>query len=111
MTLGQAAKEIERTPQAILISFKNYPEYQERYELAKETRREVKKAIAENVLDKALEQKMDIEDKDVARLALDFLKATDKAYNPKIEIEQNIKRLSLNVSEEELVARLQSLIS
>ena len=111
MTLAQAAKEMDRTPQAILISLRKYPEFAERYELAKETRREVKKSIAENVLDQALEQKMDIDDKDVARLALDFLKATDKAYNPKIEIEQNIKKLSLNISDEEMMARFQSLIS
>ena len=111
MTLAQAAKEMDRTPQAILISLRKYHEFAERYELAKETRREVKKSIAENVLDQALEQKMDIDDKDVARLALDFLKATDKAYNPKIEIEQNIKKLSLNISDEEMMARFQSLIS
>tara|TARA_R110002020_G_scaffold358575_1_gene571192 strand:- start:372 stop:539 length:168 start_codon:yes stop_codon:yes gene_type:complete len=54
---------------------------------------------------------LEVDDKDVARMALDYLKATDKAYNPKIEIEQNVKRLNLDITDEEFKMRMQELMN
>lgn len=111
MPMKQAAKEFGISQFAFLSTVNNYDEMKERYEHTKTLKREAVKNLAENNLEKALQWMMDMEWKDVARLSLDYMKSTDKAFNPKLEIEQNVKRLNLDVSDEELKLRIQELMN
>lgn len=111
MTLEKALAEVWKSRVAFFWNLNNHPEFKEKYELAKEARRENRKAMAENQLDKALGWLMTMEDKDLARLSLDILKATDKSYNPKIEIEETKKSLHLNISDADLQAKILELMN
>jgi hypothetical protein len=59
----------------------------EKYELLKEQRRDFLKESAEVNISKALTGKLDINDKEMLDASFRFLERTDKAYNPKTEIE------------------------
>jgi hypothetical protein len=111
LTLKQVASHLDKHEQTFLHHLVAYPEYKDRYEVAKTIRRDVVKAKAETKIDELFEWSLDVDDKDVARMALDYLKATDKAFNPKIEIEQNVKRLNLDISDDEFKARMQTLMN
>ena len=52
----------------------------------------------------------DINDIDLAKLSLDYLKQVDKDYNPKIEVNQAME-LKLDISDEELKNRIYELMS
>jgi hypothetical protein len=54
---------------------------------------------------------MDIEDLDLAKLSMQYMKDTDKAHNVKMEIDMNVKSLNLNISEEEIMAKIQELMA
>ena len=81
------------------------------YNSLKETKREIIRAKAVDNIDEAISWKKDIDDIDLANLSLKFLERTDKAYNPRIEIEQNIKKINIDVPIEELTARLYELMN
>lgn len=110
MTLKQAAEHLGKNEQVFFYHINTYPELKERYEAIKVQRREIRNNRAESILDKALWEKMDMDDDKVARLALDVLKATDKAYNPKIEIDQNVKGLHLHLTDEEIMDKIKAAV-
>jgi len=85
-----------------------------KYNDIKVSRRESMKDRAEDNLLQAMEGKGDfavMESKDRARLSLDILKQTDKAYNPKIEIEAKTENMNFNTPVEELERMILELIN
>ena len=110
MTMEQAAREVGMTSQNFVHYVNKYPELKEKYYELREQRREKIKVMAETRVDQAIEWKLDLTDKEMVDVSLKALQATDKAWNPKVEIEANVKRLNLNVSEEQLIDKINSLM-
>ena len=111
MTLEQACLQEGMTKQNFFYYVNNYPELKEKYEAVRTAKREITGSLAENNLHNALEDNSEIGMLDKARLSLDYLKATDKSYNQKIEVNQTVKALNFNVSDEEVLARINELMS
>lgn len=111
LTMQQATRELSMTPQNFLSYVNRYPELKEKYYDLREQRREKIKVISEENIDNAIGGKLDLTDKEMVDISLKALQATDKSWNPKVEIEANVKRLNLNVSEEQLIEKINSLMS
>ena len=111
LTLKRACLEIGMTPQNFFYYMREYPALKEKYEDMRVARREKIKNLAEDNIDKAISWKMDIEDLDLAKLSMQYMKDTDKAHNVKMEIDMNVKSLNLNISEEEIMAKIQELMA
>jgi hypothetical protein len=110
MTLNQACRELDMLPQQFFYYLNTYPALKEKYEAIKVARREKVKHYAEDNLDKAIGGKMDIDDTDLANLSLKYLEKTDKAFNPKQEIDVISKNLHFNMSDEQIMSKIQELM-
>lgn len=110
MTQEQACREIWMTSQNFLNYVNKYPELKEKYYTLREQRREKIKVLAETRIDQAIEWKLNLTDKEMVDISLKTLQATDKSWNPKVEIDATVKRLNLNVSEEQLIEKINSLM-
>lgn len=106
LNMQEAAREVGLSPQTFIYYINKYPELKTRYDDTKELRREKLRLISEDVIDKALDWELNISDKDKVDLAMRYLKDTDKAYNPKLEVETTNKNLNLEISNDELVDKL-----
>jgi hypothetical protein len=53
---------------------------------------------------------MALTDKDIVDISFKMLQATEKSYNPKIEIEATTKNLNLNISEEQILEKINQLM-
>lgn len=111
LTMQESVREVGLSAQSFIYYINRYPELKSRYDEAKELRREKLRLISEDVLDKALEWDLELSDKDKVDLALKYLKDTDKAYNPKLEVETLNKNLNLEISNDELVEKLLDYLS
>ena len=87
----------------------NYPEYKFRYDEYRELRRLKIANKAEEVLDSAIWWNMSIEDVDRAKLSLNYLEKVDKKYSVKLNVEQNINHLMLDMSEEDIKRKIMEL--
>lgn len=83
-----------------------YPEYKERYEYIRRIRMEKTKNSAEETLDAAIAWELDIDDIDRAKLSLNYLEKVDKTYNTKLQIDNNINALMLDMSEEDIKRKI-----
>lgn len=110
MSMKEAVTEEWMTEQNFIYYINTYPALKEKYEAVRRTKREVIWNIAENNLKNALEDKEEIAKLDKAKLSLDYLKSTDKTYNQKIEVNQTVKSLNFNISDDELKARIYDLM-
>lgn len=84
-----------------------------KYEDTRLNRREALKDKAEDNLMWAMEWTWDFADmewKDRARLSLDILKQTDKAYNPRTEIDAKIENLNFDIPMEDMEKMILELI-
>lgn len=111
LSMKEAVSKVWIAQQTFIYYINTYPSLKEKYEAIKSAKREIIWWIAENNIHKALDWDMDIDDIDKARLSLDYLKSTTKEYNPKIEVNQSIKSININISDEELKSRIQELMS
>lgn len=110
LTLEQACAEKWMNRQSFFYYINNYPALKEKYETVKIARREKIKTLAEDNLDRAIWGKMNIDDIDLANLSLKFLEKTDKAFNPKQEIDVVSKNLHFNMSDEQIMNRINELM-
>ena len=53
---------------------------------------------------------MALTDKDIVDISFKMLQATEKSYNPKVEIEATTKNLNLNMSEAQIIEKLNNLM-
>ncbi len=109
MTIVQACREVWITS----ASFHNYvkdPEVKPIYLKLKEERREFMKTMAEWNISKALAWWMNIQDKELVDFSFRMLEKTDKAYNPKTEIDANVEVFDASMSTKDLMAELAALL-
>lgn len=106
LTMQEAVREVWMSAQNFIYYVNTYPELKNRYEETKELRREKLRLISEDVIDSALDWRLALSDKDKVDLAMKYLKDTDKAYNPRVEVESTSKNLNFNISNEELIEKI-----
>lgn len=112
LSMKHAAAEIWVNAQAFSQYCNLHTEFKKKYEKLKEAKRNVIWSLAETNLEKALdEDNQKIDDLDKARLSLDYLKATEKAYNPRIEVEGVVKNLMIWLTDEEIKAKMSELMN
>ena len=110
MQLKEAVAELWMTEQNFFYYINRYPEFKKRYKNIKSARIERIWNMAEENLSEAIWGKKDINDIDLAKLSLDYLKQVDKDYNPKVEVNQAME-LKLDISDDELKNRIYELMS
>ena len=87
------------------------PALKEKHLEFKENRRELLKDKSEDTIYNALHWEMNISDKDILDTAKWMSEKTDKAYNPKIEIEQKSMALNFDIPLEEMEGQIMELIN
>lgn len=110
LTMQQACREMWMNIQNFMYYIHTYPELKEKYEDIKIARREKIKNVAEDNIDKAIAWKMDLTDKELVDISFKTLQATEKWYNPKLEIETVSKNLNFNMSDEQIMNKLNQLL-
>lgn len=111
MTAMQACMQVWISQQALHYYLREYPEIKDKYEDIRVAKREKIKSQAEDNLDRAIAWAMEIDDVDLARLSMQYLEKTDKSYNIKQEIDVNVKALHMNLSEEDILTKIQELMA
>lgn len=110
LTIEQACREVWMNRMNFYYYRDTIPAIKEKHIEFKENRRELLKDRAEDTLYNALHWKMNISDKDVLDTAKWMSEKTDKAYNPKIEIEQKSISLNFDVPLEDMQEQLLELM-
>lgn len=88
-----------------------YPELQEYFEsIMEHKRKKIGNYAEQNIEDAISSNKLDISDKDKVDFSFRLLEKTNKAYNPKTEIEANVNQFMLDMSEEEIQAKILELM-
>jgi len=112
-TAAQAWEELWLEKHNFYYHIRSNPALKAKYEDVKLSRRDVMNDKAEDNLMQAMDGDGDfavMESKDRARLSLDILKQTERAYNPKIEIEAKTENMNFEVPMEELEKMILELI-
>lgn len=109
MNIIQACREVGINQNQFYRDIK-YAGVEKAYEKMKVDRRVLMKEMAEGNIANALSGNLNLSDKDLVDYSFRMLEKTDKAYNPKIEIEAEIETINLEKSSEELMEELLSLI-
>lgn len=96
LTITQACREYWIHPNTFYNHLNKFPALKQKYFEIKENNREYIRSMSENNVQRAIAWKIKwLSDKDVLDASFKMLERTDKAYNPKIEIEK--KELTINV--------------
>lgn len=109
LNVSQACLEAWYSRTNFFANLRNHPTFKEKYEDIKLARRDKIKHIAEDNIDLAISGKMQIADKDLADFSLKVIEKIDDDWNPKKDINLVSKNLNFNISDEELMARIQEL--
>lgn len=96
LTVQQACREYWIHPNTFYDHLRKFPAIKEKYELMKEDKREYIRSSAEDNIERALTGWLDLSDKELVDASFKMLEKTDKAYNPKTEIET--KSIGINLS-------------
>lgn len=110
MNVVQACKEFWIHPNTFYQHLKKFPSLNEKYQELKANRREYLKESAEVNIELALTWWMMLSDKDVLDASFKMLEKTDKAYNPKIEIETKSISINLNKTSEDIIDDLTNIL-
>ena len=110
MSMSAACREVGITPTKFMFHVKKDESLMKMYTEYRENKQELMKFVSEDNLSKGLNWELALTDKDVVDLSLKVLERTDKAYNPKMEIQQTVKNLNFNVDISVLEKQLQELI-
>lgn len=103
LTLIQACREYWIHHQTYYNRLKKFPKIAEKLSIMRQNNREFLKTVSEDNLEKAITWKMStLTEKDQVDYSLKFLERTDKAYNPKIEIEKKELKINITTSWKEL---------
>lgn len=95
LTITQACREFGINPQTFWRHLKKFPEANELYQELKAQRRELLKELSEGNIEMGLSWGLDLTGKELMDASFKMLEKTDKAYQPKVEIEQ--KTISINL--------------
>lgn len=110
LTIEQACREVGMTRMNFYYYRDTIPAIREKHIEFKANRRELLKDKAEDKIYEALHWELKISDKDILDTAKWMSEKTDKAYNPKIEIESKSMALNFDVSIEDMESQLLELI-
>jgi hypothetical protein len=111
LTLPQACREFGLHPQTFYIHLKKFPALRDKYYELREVRREYLKESAEGNIENALTWGMEwLSNKDILDASFKLLEKTDKAYNPKVEIESKSISININKSSDDLYSDLSELL-
>jgi len=103
MNVSQACREFGIHPNTFYIHLRRFPALNEKYQELKSNRREYLKESAEVNIETALTGGMkDLSQKDVLDASFKMLEKTDKAYNPKVEVETKSISINLNKNSDDL---------
>lgn len=102
LTIDQACKEVGMSRISFYYYRNTIPAIREKHVELKENRRELLKDKAEDKIYDALHWNLNISDKDILDTAKWMSEKTDKAYNPKIEIESKSTALNFDVALEDM---------
>lgn len=110
LSIDDACREVWMNRMTFYYYRNNTPALREKHIQFKDNRRELLKDRAEDTISKALHWEMNITDKDILDTAKWMSEKTDKAYNPKIEIEQTTKNLNFDISITEMEEQILELM-
>ena len=110
LTIEQACREVGMTRMNFYYYRDTIPAIREKHIEFKANRRELLKDKAEDTIYNALHWAMNISDKDILDTAKWMSEKTDKAYNPKIEIESKSLALNFDISLDDMEEQLLELI-
>lgn len=111
MTIKDACAESDITYQTFCNWLAEDTRLKSLYEQSKERRREFSKLIAKNNIDEALEWKKRLKDKEIVEFSFRYLEKTDKDFQPSAQLEVKSMNMNFDISNDELKARLDSLIN
>lgn len=106
LTLTQACAEFWISPATYWSHMKKFPEAKELYQELKENRREYLKELSENNIQNGLAGELGLSGKEIVDASFKMLEKTDKAYQPKLEIEQKAVTVNLHKSTDDILAEL-----
>ena len=106
MTLVQACREFWISPHTYWSHMKKFPEAKELYQELKTNRREYLKELSENNIQDGLGGKLWLTWKEMVDASFKMLEKTEKAYQPKLEIEQKAVTVNLHKSTEDILSEL-----
>ena len=109
LTMKQAVLEVGMSYQNFNYITLNHPNLRRQYEEVKELRRERMRLIAEDNIEQWLSGKLDIDDKELMDYSFRMMEKTSKEYNPKLEVEANVNKYMLELSDEELLLKIKEL--
>lgn len=109
LTMWEAVKEIWMSLQNFIYIINAHPNLKDRYEEIKILRREKLRLIAEDNIDKWLSWQLDITDDKLLDYSFRLMEKTSKEYNPKVEVDANIKKYMLDMTDEELLNKIKEL--
>ena len=110
LTIEQACREVWMTRMNFYYYRDTVPAIREKHIEFKANRRELIKDKSEDVIYNALHWELKISDKDILDTAKWMSEKTDKAYNPKIEIESKSMALNFDVKLEDIEEQILELI-
>lgn len=106
----QACREYGMSTATFYNHLNTFPELKEKYGKLKENRREIIRDVGETNIQKAVLWELDLSDKERVDISFRMLEKTDKAYNPKVEIETKSISINLSKSTDDLKSELQELL-
>ena len=106
LSLPQACLEFGILPQTYWNHLKKFPEAKELYAELKENRREYLKELSENNLKEWLSGNLWLTWKELVDASFKMLEKTEKAYQPKVEIEQKEVSINLHKSTDDILSEL-----
>ncbi len=107
LTIKEACLEFWIAPITFWSHLKKFPEAKELYRELKQDRREYLKELSEVNISKWLSWSLDITDKELMDASFKMLEKTDKAYQPKVEVEQKTISINLHKSTNDIMGELQ----
>ena len=102
LTMLQACREMGRTAQWFYKMINQFPDVKNKYKELREWRRQFLQETAETNIQNGITWWMDLTDKELIDASFKLLEKTDKAYNPKTEIETKQATINLDVTDSEL---------
>ena len=111
LSMAAACRELWTNQSVVMYHIKKDPSLSKMLTEYRENKQELMKFVAEDNLSRWLNWELNLEDKELVDLSLKVLERTDKAYNPRIEIEQTNKSLNFNIPLEELEKQFKELVN
>lgn len=110
LTIEQACKEVGIHKNTFFNRLKTHPELKLRYDELRESRRDYLRDLAEGNLERGLAGGLWLNWKELVDASFKILEKTDKAYQPKVEIEQKSININLDKSTDDILSEIWSLL-